>query len=219
MSLAKILRQVAAPAATAIAVAFAANANALDLKLGQCLPAADMMSQLKAEGQKSVVLANRIWSDQEKKIGGRYVNVFTSNDSGDLGYQIEGDSVLGEGKQATKFCLVSDYTNIHLYDGRGRLLPSTIPHPSNLATMVRSVMDSRGFKPMLVAQRNGATFVVTGNPDVRDSYNAVMFVGNSDLKQKTASLESFAQTNYSQNVVRDKLPSTDSQTIATHPVR
>lgn len=211
MSLTKKFATFVAPVALAAGFSLAANdAAALDLKPGQCLPAAEMMSQLKAEGQRSVIFANRVWADQEKKLGGRYINVFTSNDSGDLGYQIEGDAVLGENKPASQFCLVSDYTNIHLYDGRGHSLPSTIPQPSNLATMVRVAMDSKGFKPMFVAQRNGATFVVTGNPDVKDSYNAVTFVGNSDLKQKATSLESFAQANYSQNVSRDKLPSTDS---------
>ncbi len=213
MSLTNTLRAVAAPTAFALGVAFAANANAL--QPGQCLPAAEMMSQLKAEGQKSVIFANRIWGDEQKKIGGRYINVFTSNDQANLGYQIEGDAVYGENKAATKFCVVSDYTEIYLYNGKGNNLPSSIPQPSSLAAVVNNEDERRGLRPVMVMSRNGAVMVLAANPDIRNAYNGVMFVGNANPAKKAGELGGFAQVTFSSNVNVSKPSPADGPPVVT----
>jgi predicted alpha/beta hydrolase family esterase len=62
---------------------------------------------------------------------------------------------------------------------------------------------------MMVAHRNGAILVISGNPDNKTNINGALLVGNNDVNKKAGILNLFANVDYSQNVVRDKLPSTD----------
>ena len=194
--------------AAAVFSSVAANgAHALDLEPGQCLPAAEMMSRLKAEGQKSVIVADRVWVDRNNQIAGRKFNVFTSNVDGSKGYNIEGNAPMGS--PSSEFCLGSDYTDVSLYNSKGQTLPPSILPNSHLASAIQAGIARNHQSPMMVAHRNGAILVISGNPDNKTNINGALLVGNNDVNKKAGILNLFANVDYSQNVVRDKLPSTD----------
>jgi hypothetical protein len=118
MSRSKILNS-ALGAAFVAAMAAATPAQALEPK--QCLPMAEMNAALKAEGQRTMIIGDRL--DIQNPTGLvkdasvlRYVNTVTSNADGSLGYQLEGD--LPRAKPSTKVCVAAKLTNIRFFDAR-----------------------------------------------------------------------------------------------------
>lgn len=83
----------------------AANANAGGLVPGQCYPKAEAEAVLKQENQFPIMIGARI-SDNHN------ANIFTSNASKTLGYNIEGDQPLGT--PSNKLCVAAQYKDIHL---------------------------------------------------------------------------------------------------------
>ncbi len=81
-------------AAFIASIGFATPAHALEPK--QCLPMAEMNSALKAEGQRTMIIGNRVYVDSptddimDARFN-RFVNTVTANADGSLGYQLEGD--------------------------------------------------------------------------------------------------------------------------------
>lgn len=88
----------------------ATAAHALEPK--QCGSAAEMTEALKAEGQKSVIVGNRMaleFDAQGNVIDSpRITNIFTVNESGE-GYNLEGNRPLGT--PSTEFCVRAKYVS------------------------------------------------------------------------------------------------------------
>ena len=82
---------------------------------------ADMNAALKADGQRTLIAGNRsaLRNAPELESGvtaNLWVNTFTSNADGSLGYNLEGDKPLGQ--PLTTVCVAGKFTNIKLYDAR-----------------------------------------------------------------------------------------------------
>jgi len=82
---------------------------------------ADLNAALKAEGQHTLILGNRLAPrNAPDQKGGvtviEYANAITSNDDGSLGYELEGD--LPRSQVSTSMCVRLRLTNIRLFDAR-----------------------------------------------------------------------------------------------------
>ena len=92
-------------------------AIALDNK--QCLPMAEMNAALRAEGQRTMIIGDRVYIDNptgdilDVRIP-RFVNTVTSNADGSLGYQLEGDKPRAQ--TSDKVCVGAKLTNVRLFD-------------------------------------------------------------------------------------------------------
>lgn len=104
-------------AGAVFASALAAPAFALEPR--QCLSMTEMNASLVAEGQRTLIIGNRIAfldGPGDRIEAGRSVNTFTSNADGSVGYNLEGDKPMGE--PSTQVCVRAKFTNIVLYDAR-----------------------------------------------------------------------------------------------------
>ena len=162
-----------AAAAFATALGMSASAQALEAK--QCLSMDDMNAALRAEGQRTLIIGDRIAAMGNTANPGvttrmvRNVNTVTSNEDGSVGYQLEGDKSRAE--ISTKVCVRAKLTDIQLFDAR----KTTIPKAAYLGgDFDRTVNESAtvGSRPMIVANtvfgtgdstRYGLPLVVFGN--------------------------------------------------------
>ena len=111
MSFAATFRKSAfALAGAASLFAGATAAHALEPK--QCGTAAEMTEALRTEGQKSVIVGNRMaleFDAQGNVVDSpRITNIFTVNENGE-GYNLEGNRPLGT--PSTEFCIRAKYVN------------------------------------------------------------------------------------------------------------
>jgi hypothetical protein len=127
--------------------------SVLALEPRQCLPIADMNAALRAEGQRTLIIGDRaaLRNDASRESGirvNRWVNTFTSNDDGTLGYNLEGDRPSGEA--STRVCVRAKLTNIRLYDARRPGVPPAAFRGGSFDDMLRE-QEARGIRPMLQA--------------------------------------------------------------------
>lgn len=157
-------------AAFATSIGLSSPAHALEAK--QCLPMAEMNAALKAEGQRTLIIGDRI-AALSNGAGGtnmlRRVNTVTSDADGSRGYQLEGDHSRTE--QSTQVCVRAKLTDVQLFDARR----TSIPRAAYLGGDFDRVVDESaagGSRPMVVAntvfgsgpsQHNGSPLVVFGN--------------------------------------------------------
>lgn len=162
---------------TALGAAFAASmcaatpAMALDAK--QCLPMAQMNAELKAEGQKVMIIGDRE-ALQDRIV--RYVNIVTSNADGSVGYHLEGD--LPRTQTSTKVCVAAKLTNVRLYDDRVANIPSAAYLGGQFDAVVRENA-AKGTRPMMIAdsvhpvagggEQRGLPLVMFGNVSSRSA--------------------------------------------------
>lgn len=126
----------------------------------QCLPMAEMNAALVAEGQRTLIIGNRIAfldGPGGRIEAGKNVNTFTSNADGSVGYNLEGDKPMGE--PSTRVCVAARFTNIVLYDARS---PGTPPgalrgEPFDSHLRENEAVD---YRPML--QADAVTRAATG---------------------------------------------------------
>ena len=158
-------------AAIAATMACATPAMAMDAK--QCLPMAEMNAALKAEGQRTLIIGDRIASvgrtgTTETRMV-RAVNTVTSNADGSLGYQLEGN--LPRAEASTRVCVAAKLTDIRLFDARNTNIPKSVYLGGDFNRSVDEAAQ-RGSRPMLMANtvfgsgatlRNGLPIVVFGN--------------------------------------------------------
>ena len=119
----------------------------------QCLPMADMNAALRAEGQRTIIIGDRaaLRNDAGRESGmrvNRWVNTFTSNDDGSLGYNLEGDRPSSEA--STRVCVRAKLTNIRLYDARRPGTPEGALRGGAFDDFLRG-QEARGIRPMLQA--------------------------------------------------------------------
>lgn len=126
-------------------------AQALDPR--QCLPMAEMNAALRAEGQRTIIIGDRVAlrNDGSRESGLRvqgWVNTFTSNADGSLGYNLEGDRPSGE--PSTRVCVASKFTNIRLFDARRPGIPDAALRGGAFDDFLRRD-ERRGIRPMMQA--------------------------------------------------------------------
>jgi hypothetical protein len=167
---------------TAIGAAFAAALGAaspaMALEGKQCLPMAQMNEALRAEGQRTMIIGDRMAvNDDSTRSSGvsvtRYVNTVTSNADGSLGYQLEGD--LPRAQTSTNVCVRAKLTDVHLYDPQKPTIPATAMLGGQFDAVVRGNA-AKGTRPMVVAntvrsngQGTGLPFVMFGNAEDRSA--------------------------------------------------
>lgn len=171
---------------------------ALDAK--QCLPMAQMNAELKAEGQKVLIIGDRE-ALQDRIV--RYVNTVTSNADGSVGYQLEGD--LPRAQPSTSVCVAAKLTNLRLYDNRVTTIPAAAYLGGQFDAVVRENA-SKGNRPMMIAdtvhsvrgggEQRGLPLVMFGNVTSRTASLATQLsdgrpqflVGMSDTEYTPAGL-------------------------------
>lgn len=127
--------------------------SALALEPRQCLPMAEMNAALRAEGQRTIIIGDRaaLRNDASRDSGirvQRWVNTFTSNDDGSVGYNLEGDRPSGEA--STRACVRAKLTNIRLYDARRPGVPQAALRGGPFDDFLRRD-ETHGIRPMLQA--------------------------------------------------------------------
>jgi hypothetical protein len=156
------------------AMGAANDANAQALQGRQCVSLAQFNQVLAAEGQRTLVMGERITvaNDPSSSTGvrtSRRFNGISSSVDGKIGYQYEGD--MPRGTPSTRICIGAVLTNVGLYDARR----SEIPARAYLGGRFNQVVNNRaaeGNRPMIVAdtvfgtgstKRNGLPIVVFGD--------------------------------------------------------
>lgn len=140
---------------------------------------AEMNAALKAEGQRTMIIGDRVYIDNptgdilDVKLP-RFVNTVTSNADGSLGYQLEGNKP--RALSSDKVCVRAKLTNVRLFDAskpgvnRAALLGGAFND-----VIVRG--DANGTRPMVVADsvhrdtngddRIGLPVVILGNMELK----------------------------------------------------
>lgn len=162
-------------AALALTAAFATASlatSAYALEPKQCLPMAEMNAALKAEGQRTMIIGDRLALRADDVH--RYANAVTSNADGSLGYQLEGDRPRAQA--STSMCVAAKLTNIKFFDASR----PGVPRQAMLGGKIDEVLKANetiGSRPMVVADtahqdgkggyRIGLPLVVSGNVPAR----------------------------------------------------
>jgi len=186
-----------------------ASVPAYALEAKQCLSMADMNAALRAEGQRTLIIGDRMAiNDDASRSSGvrvtRYVNTVTSNMDGSVGYQLEGD--LPRSQSSTTVCVAAKLTNVRLFDDRKATIPAAAYLGGQFDTVVRDLA-ALGTRPMAVADtihpdghgryRTGLPVVMFGNPEGRSGSiqtklvdgTPQFLVGMSDTDYTAAGLE------------------------------
>ncbi|MEQ1550296.1 hypothetical protein [Sphingorhabdus sp.] len=136
---------------------------------------ADMNTALRAEGQRTMIIGDRV-AERGTFVDGRpvvttqrWVNTVTSNSDGSVGYQIEGNNPRAE--QSTEVCIAARLTNVRILDARRSEVPSDALLGGRFDNWI-TTQASDGTRPMVVADtvfgsgatlRYGRPIVVVGN--------------------------------------------------------
>lgn len=184
-------------------MACATPAAALDA--GQCLPIDQFNAAMRAEGQRTLVIGNRVAVNDTatRTEATRTLYAISSNDDGSSGYEFIGNRPRTE--PSTEVCIGTRLTNVRIYDARR----NTIAPEAYLGGRFNLVVDNhaaRGIRPMIVAdtvfgsgeaQRLGRPVVMFGNPDDR-SGNLSTLLANGDPAMLVFTME----TDYTPNALQ-----------------
>jgi hypothetical protein len=171
------LMRSALSAAFIAAIGFSTPAQALEAK--QCLSMTDMNAALKEEGQRTMIIGDRVFIESstgnimDAKLP-KFLNTVTSNDGGSVGYQLEGDKPRAQ--TSDKVCVRAKLTNVRFFDARRPgLNRSALLGGDFNQSIINS--EPNGTRPMVVAdsvhrdssgvERTGLPVVVLGNMEVR----------------------------------------------------
>ena len=194
--------------AAGAAAAMCASSPALAVDAGQCLPIDQFNTAMKAEGQRTLIIGNRVAvNDTTKTASGveanRFMNAISANEDGSLGYQFEGNRPRGE--PSTEVCVAAKLTNVRLYDARR----ASIPAAAYLGGSFNKIVDTNasvGTRPMVVADtvfgtgtnvRNGRPIVMFGNVE-RQSGSLSTLLANGDPAMLVFTME----TEYTPNALQ-----------------
>ncbi len=179
-------------AAIALGTMTAAN-DAMALEAGQCLPMAQMNEALKADGQRTLIIGDRVAINNSTAsntglVVNRWVNTVTSNADGSLGYQLEGDRPRAE--MSNQVCVRAKLTNVRLLDARADVIPEEAYLGGTFEQTINNAAAS-GFRPMLISDtvfkngstnRNGLPIIVMGKLSERfGSISAYKPSGNLEM--------------------------------------
>ena len=162
----------------------AANANAVEMGPDGCLPPAELMAQLKAEGQGSIIIADRVVQATPNSPATGVFAFSTAPKSGKAGkgYSFEGDQP--SGTPSTKFCLAGTYNNAFALDVSVAKIPAGVASNSNLAKAINFAIKEKGFNPIFYGEKNGSITVVVGDPMKKGQLNGMILLGNNDPKRQ-----------------------------------
>ena len=175
------------------ATALTAANDAMALDVGQCLPMAQMNQALIADGQRTLIIGDRVAINNSTAsntglVVNRWVNTVTSNVDGSLGYQLEGDKPRAE--TSNQVCVAAKLTNIQLLDARANEVPKEAYLGGRFEQTINNAA-SAGFRPMLISDtvfnngtinRNGLPIIVMGKLSERfGSISAYKPSGNLEM--------------------------------------
>lgn len=123
----KYARSLAAGLGLTLACAFTQNANALEQ--GECKAYQEMVETLKAEGQHSLIWAERFTEDEKS----RPVRIVTANDNGSVAYQLEGGRQAGDTSPPEELCVVTVMTDLRVHDPYSLTVPDAFRSESSVS--------------------------------------------------------------------------------------
>lgn len=184
------------------------TAPAWALEPKQCLPMAAMNAALQAEGQRTLIIGNRVaFRDSPERPSGakveKWMNAYTANAEHSRGFNIEGDRPMGE--PSTKACIAGKFTNIGLYDARQPGTPEAAKRGADFDTSLRD-NEAKGTRPMLQADsistgpdgsiRTGLGITLFGNMRVKVGYLVANYPGG-----KSADMMFMGDTQYTPTAI------------------
>ena len=191
------------PVAMAASV-IASPAYALELGKNGCLPPAELMPQLQAMGQGSIVFADRVIPATANSPAKSVFVVFTANKAGTKGYSFEGDRP--SGTPSTTFCMSGEFNTARGLDSSAAAIPAGIASNSNLVQSIKYTIKERGLNPVFYGEKDGAITVVVGNPGKKGQLNGMILLGNNDPKRQSTDLGFLTGLDYSPNYERPASP-------------
>jgi hypothetical protein len=156
--------------------ALASASPAMALEAGQCLPMAEMNAALRAEGQRTMIIGDRLGQIENDPNGvaglnvDMYANAVTSNPDLSVGYLLQGDRPRTE--TSTRMCVGAKLANIRIFDAAREGVPQAALLGGRIDDVLRAD-EQIGVRPMVVAdtvqsandgsQRLGLPMVITAN--------------------------------------------------------
>lgn len=198
MNIKSSLRNAFLPVVTALTSMIASPAYSVEMGKDGCLPPAELMAQLKAEGQGSVIVGQRIIEKSAKNPQETTVFAFsTALKSGEFGkgYSFEADKPNGE--PGMKLCLNGIYDKARALDVSKAEMPDGVAANTNLAKVINLQMNDYKMNPIFYGEKNGAITVVVAAPHKKDQLNGTMLVGNNDPSRKVGIQGGFINIGYS----------------------
>lgn len=208
------LKTVFLPLAMAATSLIASPAHAVEMGPDGCLPPAELMAQLKAEGQGSVVVSNRLVPKSANNPKDTTVFAFsTALKSGEFGkgYSFEADKPSGEA--GFKLCMSGIYNKARALDVSRSEIPDGVNANSNLAKSLNFLIKEKGFNPIFYGEKNGAITVIAGDPTKKDQLNGFILIGNNDPKRPADDKGSLMGLGYSPAYAQS-IASINGQTFA-----
>lgn len=216
MTFKNTLKNAFLPVAMALTSIIASPAYAVEMGKDGCLPPAELMAQLKAEGQASVIVGQRVVEKSAKNPQETTVFAFsTALKSGEFGkgYSFEADKPNGE--PGFKFCVSGIYNKARALDVSKANIPDGVDANSNLAKVIDYSAKQYGYNPIFYGEKNGAITVVVGNPKLQNKANGMIFIGNNDPKRPADDQGGFINLGYSPTYAQSLASTTlNGQTIA-----
>jgi hypothetical protein len=165
------------------------------------------MDLLKAEGQRSVIYADRVFSSSATAPARKAFVVYTMNVAGTKGYSFNGDRPSDE--KSTKFCLGTEFNQARALNFSLAKLPLGVEPASNLAKAIEYSIKRDKFNPIFIGEKNGAITVVVGDPKRRPGLNGMILVGNNDPSQRAGDLGGLINLSYSPNFDQSTLETSE----------
>lgn len=209
MRLWKTFALAAFPLAAAFGVVTPATAQCLPgnydaargIKGGDCYATAEINKAMKALDQHSLIYGDRITlgdnANGEMVVGGN-LNIFTSNPSGTLGYNIEGDVPAG-GQQAAHFSVRSVMHDVRLWDRNKKVLPP----PEVIGRLNAQGLQKSGDRLMLSAKFGKGVYLVVVVSGAKQQVGS--FIASNDIKGgELATLKGLAYTKAAEDLIKQQ---------------
>lgn len=158
------------------------------VKAKDCYSMAEMNRALKAYGQRSLISGDRVTlADRgEKIVGVGFLNIFTSNEDGSLGFNIEADKPGGQ--QATEAAVRTVMTDVRLWD---KDRPPAKPDPAILGARLVPHLGPSGDRVLLSA-KSGSVHLAVVTRSATDADGSFVMVTD----QAVSSLGALAKVSY-----------------------
>lgn len=202
MTFKNTLKNAFLPVAMALTSLIASPAYAVEMGKDGCLAPAELMAQLKAEGQGSVIAGQRIIPKSAKNPQETTVFAFsTALKSGEFGkgYSFEADKPNGE--TGFKLCMTGEYYKARALDVSKAEVPAYVDSNSNLFKSITWEIKN-GLNPIYYGEKNGAITVIVGAPQKKDQFNGTIVVGNNDPTRKSGTQGGFIGLGYTPQYIQ-----------------
>lgn len=209
------LKRAFLPVAMAVTSLVATPAYAVEMGKDGCLPPAELMAQLKAEGQGSVIGGQRIIEKSAKNPQETTVFAFsTALKSGEFGKGYSFEANKPDGEPGMKLCLSGIYDKARALDVSKAEVPAGIDGRSNLFKSITWDI-KEGFNPIYYGEKNGSITVIVAAPHKKDQLNGTILVGNNDPSRKAGIQGGFINLGYTPQYIQSLAQaSSNGQTYA-----